>query len=115
MKNKFLFPVILIAVLLAVNFSVCQVYSQTPQNKPAKLQTIKYTCPMHPEIIKDHPGNCPICGMKLVEKKDNPNGDMHKVNDSIMRKGPMMHDTTTRKKVHMMNDTTYMKQDHLEK
>lgn len=25
-----------------------------------------YTCPMHPEIISDQPGNCPICKMKLV-------------------------------------------------
>ena len=27
-----------------------------------------YTCSMHPEIIKDEPGNCPICGMTLVKK-----------------------------------------------
>ena len=26
----------------------------------------KYTCPMHPEIVQDKPGNCPICGMHLV-------------------------------------------------
>ncbi|PZX12725.1 heavy metal translocating P-type ATPase [Celeribacter halophilus] len=25
----------------------------------------KYTCPMHPEIIEDHPGDCPKCGMAL--------------------------------------------------
>ena len=25
-----------------------------------------YQCPMHPQIIQDHPGDCPICGMKLV-------------------------------------------------
>ena len=25
-----------------------------------------YQCPMHPQIILDHPGDCPICGMKLV-------------------------------------------------
>ena len=24
-----------------------------------------YTCPMHPEIRQDHPGNCPKCGMSL--------------------------------------------------
>jgi Cu+-exporting ATPase len=24
-----------------------------------------YTCPMHPEIVQDHPGNCPKCGMAL--------------------------------------------------
>lgn len=27
-----------------------------------------YTCSMHPEIIRNAPGNCPICGMVLVEK-----------------------------------------------
>ena len=27
-----------------------------------------YTCPMHPEIEQDHPGNCPICGMALEPK-----------------------------------------------
>jgi membrane fusion protein, copper/silver efflux system len=26
----------------------------------------KYQCPMHPAVVQDHPGNCPICGMKLV-------------------------------------------------
>lgn len=26
----------------------------------------KYTCPMHPQIIKDEPGKCPICSMDLV-------------------------------------------------
>lgn len=25
----------------------------------------KYTCPMHPDIVRDAPGNCPICGMAL--------------------------------------------------
>jgi membrane fusion protein, copper/silver efflux system len=25
-----------------------------------------YQCPMHPAITSDHPGDCPICGMKLV-------------------------------------------------
>ncbi|MGA8893261.1 MAG: efflux RND transporter periplasmic adaptor subunit [Anaeromyxobacteraceae bacterium] len=26
----------------------------------------QYTCPMHPTIVSDHPGDCPICGMALV-------------------------------------------------
>lgn len=28
----------------------------------------EYTCPMHPEIIQDHPGSCPKCGMALERK-----------------------------------------------
>jgi P-type Cu+ transporter len=32
-----------------------------------KLEVVtQYTCPMHPEIIKDGPGSCPICGMDLI-------------------------------------------------
>ena len=27
---------------------------------------VQYQCPMHPTIVQDHPGDCPICGMKLV-------------------------------------------------
>jgi len=26
---------------------------------------VSYTCPMHPEIVRDRPGTCPICGMAL--------------------------------------------------
>ena len=33
-----------------------------------------YTCGMHPQIIKKEPGNCPICGMKLVPIRANTNG-----------------------------------------
>jgi hypothetical protein len=40
-----------------------------PQQHPHEHATA-YTCPMHPEIIRDKPGNCPICGMKLVPKKE---------------------------------------------
>ena len=35
-----------------------------------------WTCPMHPEVRQDHPGNCPICGMTLepeqVSLRDGP-------------------------------------------
>ncbi|MCA6066231.1 heavy metal translocating P-type ATPase [Chryseobacterium sp. RG1] len=39
-----------------------------PEKKAAK-----YTCPMHPEIIRDEPGDCPICGMDLVKMPDTNN------------------------------------------
>ena len=39
------------------------------QNHPPAQATAKkemYHCPMHPQILQDHPGSCPICGMDLV-------------------------------------------------
>ncbi len=42
-----------------------EIHEQHEEKKEKKT----YTCPMHPEIIRDKPGQCPICGMDLVEKK----------------------------------------------
>ncbi|MBS3978616.1 MAG: cadmium-translocating P-type ATPase [Rhodobacteraceae bacterium] len=33
--------------------------------KKAAPANVRYTCPMHPEIVRDAPGSCPICGMAL--------------------------------------------------
>lgn len=35
------------------------------------ISTTKYTCPMHPEIVKDEQGSCSICGMDLVPMQPN--------------------------------------------
>ena len=35
---------------------------------------VTYTCPMHPEVVSNTPGNCPKCGMKLVPAKGNKMG-----------------------------------------
>jgi P-type Cu2+ transporter len=43
-----------------------------------KHQTQKYTCPMHPEVIKDTPGKCPKCGMDLVPVKESNSNEDHK-------------------------------------
>ncbi|MEO6015626.1 MAG: heavy metal translocating P-type ATPase [Polaromonas sp.] len=38
---------------------------QVAQAAPEKQAGALYTCPMHPQIRQDHPGNCPLCGMTL--------------------------------------------------
>ena len=128
MKSKFLFQVLLVSGLMLVNFSVYQVYSQTTQNKPTKQQTVKYTCPEHPEVVQENPGNCPKCGKMLVEKKEELKGNKHQRNDSCsmkhdhkkmvcdsttMKKGHMKHDSTMMKKCYMMQDSTMMKKCHM--
>jgi len=42
------------------------------QGDSAAAPKTLYTCGMHPQVIQDHPGNCPICGMKLtpIRKQD---------------------------------------------
>jgi NADH:ubiquinone oxidoreductase subunit 6 (subunit J) len=39
---------------------------------PAAATAAMYTCPMHPEVQQDHPGQCPICGMDLVPAPEQP-------------------------------------------
>ncbi len=34
-------------------------------NPVGATELVQYTCPMHPEIVRDEPGSCPICGMAL--------------------------------------------------
>ena len=29
------------------------------------MQTTRYTCPMHPQVVQEGPGSCPLCGMAL--------------------------------------------------
>src|SRR5438046_3460069 len=68
------------------------------EHEHEKIQ--KYTCPMHPEVITDHPGNCPKCGMKLVpvkqEKRRTSNSDKSRagVQRSTSSSDHMMHDGT---------------------
>ena len=44
----------------------CPVCGMDLVQQPNLIQNVQYTCPMHPEIIRDEPGSCPICGMDLV-------------------------------------------------
>jgi Cu(I)/Ag(I) efflux system membrane fusion protein len=37
-------------------------------SKNKSAQTEQYTCPMHPTVISDKQGSCPVCGMDLVRK-----------------------------------------------
>ena len=35
----------------------------------AAVSGIEYYCPMHPQVVQDEPGSCPICGMPLAKRK----------------------------------------------
>jgi len=44
-----------------------------------------YTCPMHPEIVRDVPGSCPVCGMALVPIAGTGEADDSELRDSTKR------------------------------
>jgi heavy metal translocating P-type ATPase len=44
----------------------CPVCGMDLVKQPSLKKAAKFTCPMHPEIIRDESGSCPICGMDLI-------------------------------------------------
>ena len=59
--------------------------STEPEALPAGTT---YTCPMHPQIVRDVPGNCPICGMALEPVMptldDGPNPELRRLQASLL-------------------------------
>jgi Cu2+-exporting ATPase len=51
----------------------CPVCGMDLLEQPKLVQDIKYTCPMHPEVVKDTSGSCPICGMDLIPLEPSEN------------------------------------------
>ena len=57
---------ILVLVAGAGSFSGCR---SSDDHGTGTTAAAKYQCPMHPTVVSDRPGDCPICGMKLVPIK----------------------------------------------
>ncbi len=72
--SRLILILLLIVLLIAAGFTVSWLFSQsatTSENESAlehsaKHLDVDYQCPMHPDVIRGEPGNCPICGMDLV-------------------------------------------------
>jgi len=62
MKRIIAVVVVASAVALGLAAVSCGKKSDVPT---ASAKAGKYQCPMHPQVVKDKPGNCPICGMQL--------------------------------------------------
>jgi len=64
-------------LLLAITLGACSRQSPSETQRTAADDTLaehalkhtnpRYRCPMHPQVIRDQPGVCPICGMTLVK------------------------------------------------
>ena len=60
--KRILIPIVVLAFIGLAGFLLIRHLGEAPKPEAGKQL---YTCGMHPQIIRDHPGDCPICGMKL--------------------------------------------------
>lgn len=79
LNKKIAIPLIFLLIAAAAGggwYLWQQKSAKTSTGKDAKVAQGKqlYTCSMHPFIIKDKPGTCPICGMELIKKIDGAAG-----------------------------------------
>ncbi len=63
----------------------CPVCGMDLLEQPSLQQSVQYTCPMHPEVVKDEPGACPICGMDLIPMEPSESEE-DKAYRSLLRK-----------------------------
>jgi len=91
-----------IVIITAIAFTL---FTCSPEKRPdehaghdhtsGENAAIKYTCPMHPNVVQEGPGKCPVCGMYLVPQTTNitaASGDLM-LSDSQIR----LANITTRK------------------
>jgi Cu(I)/Ag(I) efflux system membrane fusion protein len=72
-NKKIAIPLVIILLAVAAGGSWFLWQKKLPvkaTDQPATKAKQLYTCTMHPFIIRDKPGTCPICGMELIKKID---------------------------------------------
>ena len=67
MKTKWIVTALVALVLGFAAFNITGCKKSEPAESGAHAH--QYTCPMHSEVVRDATGDCPKCGMKLIEKK----------------------------------------------
>ncbi|CAN5615325.1 efflux RND transporter periplasmic adaptor subunit [soil metagenome] len=71
MKTAKIIIITAVVVLLSV-FAYYKIFFIQNGTNTETSKGVIYTCSMHPQIIRDHPGLCPICGMDLIIKTNGP-------------------------------------------
>lgn len=68
MKLKHIIAVLVTALVISVGMNIRYAITHDDPSSSGSEQAGKqmWTCGMHPNVVMDHPDNCPICGMKLT-------------------------------------------------
>jgi hypothetical protein len=70
MRNSYIVKILFGVTVALSGLAACKGKADKAAHTEHKAGQL-YTCPMHPQIIRDKPGKCPICGMDLVLKDAN--------------------------------------------
>lgn len=70
MRKNYIDKILVVLIIAAIGFVSCKNKSGKDMHA-GHGQAQEYTCPMHPQIVRNAPGKCPICGMDLVPKTAN--------------------------------------------
>jgi Cu+-exporting ATPase len=63
----------------------CPICGMDLLEQPSLLPSALYTCPMHPEVIEDKPGDCRICGMGLVAREPDEGAEQKAYRDLLQK------------------------------
>ena len=83
MKKYSLIILVSAMTLFAAACSSNQNKTDTKSSNQSEIADNTYTCPMHPEVVKEEPGACPKCGMDLEIVDENPDSTNVPMRDSI--------------------------------
>ncbi|ETZ23483.1 efflux RND transporter periplasmic adaptor subunit [Pedobacter sp. V48] len=79
-RKLFIKKIALLALVPSIFVAACS----SEDNSKGKMTAAKqqtFTCPMHPQVIKNEMGTCPICGMDLVPFEKNSNAKALKIDE----------------------------------
>ena len=87
----------LLMFLFAVGMISCKTKKTEHKVNTATTEHTYYTCSMHPQIMQSQPGQCPICGMQLIEvtKTINESSEEILLNDEQIHLGNIKVDSVT--------------------
>ncbi len=79
LKISIILLVIIGAGFIAIKFNFVQNISNIFSSSKTESKAEVYLCPMHPTYTSDKPGDCPICGMRLVKREKEDKKVVHRM------------------------------------